>query len=757
MKTNGPAASSNPASSRTKVSIPKIESGLLDPFRNGRKNLTDAHLKKWIESSWIVDPQGNKAASTENKDDMRKFRENLLSLRDDLLHKGKELMRKTIVRNFREDGITSDGQPIEDFGMIESILGSDEMRKLHKQHWKIPFSVTMKNVYSLQYNTEHWLYKPLREWARNRRTCPFDFECSDFDSDSKKRHSIMDIAYYNSKALFKHIHTLEEKAFGMTLRTRKASSGEGKEKKPDSIGERYHPLSINFPTHINKSGVKTTLYVKKDTYRQWLKAENEDDLSKVISGHSFVDYAAYLLASEVVKGNTGEELALMKVKELIQDLRNGTLARPSIPPTPQQKLGVNRHHFHGEGFVPGLPPMAPAQQQMPPSLKNQVAQSQQWPPNSAVPRHGPQNGYNQGYYGSHCHGTFGGSTGNNFSQVPNRHNHLGGLGSRVRRTMPAGERPSHTPNHLGGLDSQARRTMPAAERPSHTPNAGFTPLSFGTPNSVHNLDAMTLEDIFDTNIESTKEGGDGEESGEEECNEESGKKEVDDNGEESGEEDCNEESGEKEVDDESSREEADKDGVNGADSGKKAGEEECNEESGEKEVDDESSREEADKDGVNGADSGKKADSGEKDNEDTGDGGTKVGHDENINVTSEGTRVLESMNEANNDNTKSATAVSTREVKGKDFSSLLQTKPPPTKSGSSKKSKATAKRKKKKILWDVESVLGVKRLANKKWECLLKWKDYDGKPSWEPEGNLSEALGEHSLNAHFLICPNSAH
>jgi hypothetical protein len=299
-----------------KNNLPMIPTDLILPGKkNEIKPFTDEHLIHWFNFSWIFDEKGQKAK------DVDTFRTALENFRQEVQDQGQLIMRQKIVDNFNEDGLTYDGQPMINYEKLREVICGDEMKKRHKEHWKIPFTYTMKNIYALEYNVQTWLAPALKKWANGRRTCPVDFvECVYGMNGKSKDHDLVKAAYAGAKSIFKHFHTMEQNTYHMTIRTRSTTL------------TGYHQVPISFPGQINPNGLRTYLLLHRDTYPGLTGASHEGDIS--LMNNSWTDYSAFMLASEVVNKKIDEEQAIEKLKEMIKNLKNGTLVRPSTKRKP---------------------------------------------------------------------------------------------------------------------------------------------------------------------------------------------------------------------------------------------------------------------------------------------------------------------------------------------------------------------------------------------------------------------------------------
>ena len=73
------------------------------------------------------------------------------------------------------------------------------MREIFHNNWKIPFSITAKNVYNGMYTTRDWIYTKLNDWAKTKATRIFNFDC--YLDENLKPHNILRIALINTKAV----------------------------------------------------------------------------------------------------------------------------------------------------------------------------------------------------------------------------------------------------------------------------------------------------------------------------------------------------------------------------------------------------------------------------------------------------------------------------------------------------------------------------------------------------------------------------
>jgi len=279
---------------------------------------------------------------------LEKFRTNIQELRKEVSREGQKALRSKIVQNFKTDGLRLNGTAVTCFGGVKSILSSQDMAHLYKKHWKLPFWLTARNVYSCEYGNHIWLYPKIRAWANKRAKCPFDFERAVRDKDYKEHsHNIMRIANSNHKTVYKPIQEIENRMFGMSCRSTQAATEEG-----------YLLFPVRFSGHDMPGN--RVMYLKVDISRhptmEVYGGENhirtEADLSSL--GHSVVDYSAYTLAHVAISNKIKMEDVVKKLKKTFQDIDRGNLVGPSPPQEPGENARIIEGLSEGGGWMPHI-------------------------------------------------------------------------------------------------------------------------------------------------------------------------------------------------------------------------------------------------------------------------------------------------------------------------------------------------------------------------------------------------------------------
>ena len=277
--------------------LPQLPNGLIPLSRKTISTRDDnnknQHLSKYWNYYWVFNPshQRTESPTMVEQDDqaMSIFERSIGNIHDEIKKEALRILRTKIVHNCQISGITLDGQNITNFGLFRKYLQSDLMMKSFQRNVKMPFAATMNMIF--RHTTEsqmaEWFYPALQDWARNKRSLPFDFECKTLTTDNvESLHTIIRIGTKACQSLYDGVHELEMTTFGMSMRMRKLSSN-------SKLREKHHHVEVDL-TDVNPSGIRTYILVNKIKHPQFVNRPTEEELNA--SPRDPMYYHAYMMA-----------------------------------------------------------------------------------------------------------------------------------------------------------------------------------------------------------------------------------------------------------------------------------------------------------------------------------------------------------------------------------------------------------------------------------------------------------------------------
>ena len=277
--------------------LPQLPNGLIPLSRKTIStrddNKKNQHLSRYWHYYWMFNPshQRTESPTTVEMDDqaMSIFERSVINIHDEIKKEAMRILKAKIVHNCQISGLTLDGQTITNFGLFRKYLQSDLMMKSFQRNVKMPFAATMNMIFrhTTESQMSEWFYPALQDWARNKRSLPFDFECKTLTTDNvESLHTIIRIGTKACQSLYDGVHDLEMNTFGMSMRMRKISS-------KSKLRENHHHVDVDL-TAVNPSGIKTYILVNKIRHPQFVNRPTEEELNA--SPRDPMYYHAYMMA-----------------------------------------------------------------------------------------------------------------------------------------------------------------------------------------------------------------------------------------------------------------------------------------------------------------------------------------------------------------------------------------------------------------------------------------------------------------------------
>ena len=277
--------------------LPQLPNGLIPVSRKTISarddNKKNQHLSRYWHYYWMFDPshQRTESPTMVEQDDqaMSIFERSVINIHDEIKKEAMRILKAKIVHNCQSSGLTLDGQTITNFGLFRKYLQSDLMMKSFQRNVKMPFAATMNMIFrhTTESQMSEWFYPALQDWARNKRSLPFDFECKTLTTDNvESLHTIIRIGTKACQSLYDGVHDLEMNTFGMSMRMRKISSN-------SKLRENHHHVDVDL-TDVNPSGIKTYILVNKIRHPQFVNRPTEEELNA--SPRDPMYYHAYMMA-----------------------------------------------------------------------------------------------------------------------------------------------------------------------------------------------------------------------------------------------------------------------------------------------------------------------------------------------------------------------------------------------------------------------------------------------------------------------------